>query len=72
MGQNGGMDIQLNGQPRRIDTGANIVVLLEKEGLAERRVAVEVNGEIIPRSLHATHALAEGDRVEIVHALGGG
>ena len=66
------MDIELNGQPRRIDSGASIVVLLEAEGLAERRVAVEVNGEIIPRSLHATHALAEGDRVEIVHALGGG
>ncbi len=66
------MDIELNGQPRRIDTGASIVVLLETEGLAERRVAVEVNGEIIPRSLHATHALVEGDRVEIVHALGGG
>lgn len=66
------MDIELNGQPRRIDSGASIVVLLKAEGLAERRVAVEVNGEIIPRSLHATHALAEGDRVEIVHALGGG
>ncbi len=66
------MDIELNGQPKRIDSGASIVVLLETEGLGERRVAVEVNGEIIPRSLHATHALAEGDRVEIVHALGGG
>jgi len=66
------MDIELNGQPRRIDSGASVVVLLETEGLAERRVAVEVNGEIIPRSLHATHALVEGDRVEIVHALGGG
>ncbi len=66
------MDIELNGQPRRIDTGTSIVILLETEGLAERRVAVEVNGEIIPRSLHATHALVEGDRVEIVHALGGG
>ena len=66
------MDIELNGQPRRIDSGASIVVLLKAEGLAERRVAVEVNGEIIPRSLHAAHALAEGDRVEIVHALGGG
>ncbi len=66
------MDIELNGQPRRIDTGANLLVLLEKEGLAERRVAVEVNGEIVPRSLHAVHALVEGDRVEIVHALGGG
>ena len=66
------MDIELNGQPRRIDTGANILALLQNEGLAQRRVAVEVNGEIVPRSLHAAHALVEGDRVEIVHALGGG
>lgn len=66
------MDIQLNGQPRHIDTGASIFTLLEREGLAERRVAVEVNGEIVPRSLHAAHALVEGDRIEIVHALGGG
>ena len=66
------MDIELNGQPRRIDPGASILALLENEGLAERRVAVEVNGEIVPRSLHAAHALVEGDRVEIVHALGGG
>jgi sulfur carrier protein len=66
------MDIELNGQPKRIDTGASILALLEREGLAERRVAVEVNGEIVPRSLHAVHALIEGDRVEIVHALGGG
>jgi len=66
------MDIQLNGQPKRIDSDASILALLESEGLAERRVAVEVNGEIVPRSLHAAHALVEGDRVEIVHALGGG
>ena len=46
--------------------------LLQSEGLAERRVAVEVNGAIVPRGAHATHALAEGDRVEVVHALGGG
>ena len=66
------MDIELNGQPRRIDTGASIVVLLETEGLAERRVAVEVNGEIVPRGRHAEHRLHDGDKVEIVHALGGG
>lgn len=66
------MDIELNGQPRHLDAGASIRALLESEGLAERRVAVEVNGEIVPRSLHAAHALVEGDRVEIVHALGGG
>ena len=37
-----------------------------------RKVAVEVNGAIVPRSLHAEHALKDGDRIEIVHALGGG
>ena len=49
-----------------------VLQLLQLEGLAERRVAVEVNGEIVPRSRHGEHALADGDRVEIVHALGGG
>jgi len=66
------MDIRLNGQPRALDPGASIADLLRLEGLAERRVAVEVNGTIVPRSVHAAHALAEGDQVEVVHALGGG
>ena len=48
------------------------IVLLNDEGLAGRRVAIEVNGEIVPRSLHDTHQLQDGDVVEIVHALGGG
>ena len=67
-----GMDILLNGETRTLAPGATIADLLEAEGLAGRRVAVEVNGEIVPRGVHATHALAEGDRVEVVHALGGG
>ena len=66
------MDILLNGQTRPLPPGATIASLLEAEGLEGRRVAVEVNGEIVPRGVHATHALAEGDRVEVVHALGGG
>ncbi len=66
------MKIELNGQPLEVTTDSTLSALLLTEGLAERRVAVEVNGEIVPRSLHATHALGEGDRVEIVHALGGG
>ena len=66
------MDIQLNGQPRQVDNTSTLATLLRDEGLAERRVAVEVNGEIIPRGQHATQVLQEGDRVEIVHALGGG
>lgn len=69
---NGGMDIQLNGEARELPGPATVLQLLQAEGLAERRVAVEVNGAIVPRSRHAEHLLAEGDRVEIVHALGGG
>jgi sulfur carrier protein len=71
-GDNIRMEIQLNGQDRPLDADSTITALLLAEGLAERRVAVEVNGEIIPRGQHATHVLQAGDRVEIVHALGGG
>jgi sulfur carrier protein len=66
------MDIQLNGERRTLAPGASIADLLSVEGLAGRRVAVEVNGAIVPRGLHDTQALAEGDKVEVVHALGGG
>ncbi len=71
-GDNGPMDIRLNGEPLSLAEASTVQVLLERQGLAERRVAVEVNGEIVPRSRHATRALQAGDRVEIVHALGGG
>ena len=66
------MDIRLNGAPRVVPADCSIAYLLEDAGLAGRRVAVEVNGEIVPRSLHGSRELREGDRVEIVHALGGG
>jgi len=62
----------LNGEPRELPAGTDVLGLLDREGLAARRVAVEVNGDIVPRSRHAGHRLADGDRVEIVHALGGG
>ena len=71
-GDNAQMQIQLNGKPRDLETGSTLVALLQAEGLAERRVAVEVNGEIVPRGVHASHVLQAQDRVEIVHALGGG
>ena len=64
--------IQLNGEPRHLEPGATIATLLDAEGLAQRRVAVEVNGEIVSRGRHAGHQLHDGDKVEIVHALGGG
>jgi sulfur carrier protein len=66
------MQIHLNGEPRVIDAGVALSALLEQAGLAGRRVAIEVNGEIVPRSRHTEHALNDGDRIEIVHALGGG
>ncbi len=62
----------LNGDSRQLPQDSTVLDLLQAEHLTERRVAVEVNGEIVTRSLHATHALREGDLVEIVHALGGG
>lgn len=72
MRQNDAMEIQLNGQRRTVASNLSLSELLLAEGLAERRVAVELNGEIVPRGLHASQRLEAGDRVEIVHALGGG
>ncbi len=66
------MQIQLNGETRQTEPGTTIATLLAREGLGERRVAVEVNGAIVPRAQHPQHRLEDGDRVEIVHALGGG
>ena len=66
------MDILLNGAPTTIPDQLTIATLLDDNGLASRRVAIEVNGTIVPRSEQATRALQPGDRVEIVHALGGG
>jgi len=70
--ENARMNIQLNGEPRTLVPDATVAQLLGLEGLGERRVAVEVNGAIVPRSQHGTHVLGEGDKVEVVHALGGG
>lgn len=71
-GDNPRMDIRLNGEPLALPASSTLTDLLAAQGLTQRRVAVEVNGEIIPRGRHAEHRLAEGDVVEIVHALGGG
>ena len=66
------IEILLNGEARRFDPPLTVAGLLQQTGFGQRRVAVEVNREIVPRSRHAEHMLAAGDRVEIVHALGGG
>lgn len=66
------MQIQLNGEARTLTPDLTVAELVESLGLAGRRIAVEVNEEIVPKSEHGEIRLAEGDRVEVVHAIGGG
>jgi len=66
------MDIILNGKPHKLTTGATIADLLEQLDLTGRRIALELNEDIVPRSRYESQRLAAGDRVEIVHAIGGG
>jgi sulfur carrier protein len=66
------MKIVLNGHEQEIDAPVTLAVLLDGAGYTGRRVAVEVNLEIVPRSRYAEHPIAAGDRIEIVHAIGGG
>lgn len=64
--------ITLNGEPRRVADGLSIAGLVEQLGLNPKKVAVERNLEIVPRSTLAEVALREGDVLEIVHFVGGG
>ena len=64
--------IVLNGQSRTCAPGRTLRDLLAETGYAQRRVAVEINREIVPNSQHAQREIRDGDRIEIVHALGGG
>lgn len=66
------MQITLNGEPVALGNPTTITALIERLGLSGKRIAVEVNENIVPRSAHATTSLQAGDRVEIVHAIGGG
>lgn len=66
------MEIFVNGESRQLSEDMTVRLLLEEMGLTDKRLAVEVNLEIVPRSRHVSHILRAGDRVEIVHAIGGG
>lgn len=66
------MELMVNGERRQLPEGMTVAQLLEEMALTGKRLAVEVNREIVPRSTHGTHRLQPGDRVEIVHAIGGG
>ncbi|MDM7856715.1 sulfur carrier protein ThiS [Thiopseudomonas acetoxidans] len=66
------MHIQLNGKAYPLPQQLTLAQLLEQLELTGKRLAVEVNLAIVPRSQHEQHVLQAGDKVEIVHAIGGG
>lgn len=66
------MQIYLNGEEREIPDGITISSLVELLELTGRRIAVEVNEELVPRSTFQEHQLHPQDHIEIVHAIGGG
>ncbi|HLU92279.1 MAG TPA: sulfur carrier protein ThiS, partial [Pedomonas sp.] len=66
------IQIQLNGEPKRLNSPVSISGLLTELGLTSGKVAVERNLEIVPKSAYDTTQVADGDKLEIVHFVGGG
>lgn len=66
------MQIIVNGNPAEVPEALTMAELVERLGLTGQRVAVEVNEELVPRGRFGEHRLAPDDRVEVIHAVGGG
>lgn len=66
------MRVQVNGLSRPIEPGTTLEALLRALRVDLRRVAVAVNGTVVPRAEHPARALAEGDAIEVIEAVGGG
>ena len=66
------IQVTVNGAAQRLDGPVNVHQLLERLAMAGKKIAVERNGEIVPKSLHPSVMLENGDRLEIVVAVGGG
>ena len=66
------MNLTVNGEDRSFGALGSLLDLVAELGLDARKVAVERNLEIVPRSAYGRTALADGDRIEIVHFIGGG
>jgi sulfur carrier protein len=64
--------VTVNGAAQSFEQPLALAALLEKMRLSGKKVAVERNGEIVPKSAHASTRIADGDRLEIVVAVGGG
>ena len=66
------MNIYVNGKLRQVPDDATAAGLIAELSLAGKRIAIEINQDIVPRSAYHQHVLRDGDRVEIVQAIGGG
>ncbi len=66
------MHLTINGEVKRLNQGMNVTMMLSAMELSSKKVAVERNRIIVPRSEHGTTTLMEGDILEIVHFIGGG
>ena len=66
------LTIEVNGTVRRVPTGIDLAALIEQLGLGGKRVAVACNRNVVPRSSYDAHVLCDGDRLEILEAVGGG
>ncbi len=66
------MEIFVNGVTHQVPESYSVADLIEAMALTGKRIAVEINLDIVPRSAHAARHFQVGDRVEIVHAIGGG
>ncbi len=66
------LNITINGEPRQFAPGLTVAALIEQLGYQGKRIAIERNGEIVPKSQHGSTHLASGDTLEIVVAVGGG
>ncbi|MCH1542773.1 MAG: sulfur carrier protein ThiS [Alphaproteobacteria bacterium] len=67
-----GIEIIINGEKQAFNSAVSVADLLARLGLPEKKIAVEHNLEIVPKSAYASHMVEAGDRVEIVHFIGGG
>ena len=66
------LEVTVNGEPKALPEITSVSQLIKDMDLLGKRIAVEINGEIIPASQHPTHLLSEHDNIEIVGAIGGG
>lgn len=66
------IQIYINGEPKQVVANVTVAVLLAELGLAQERLAIELNLDILPRSRWSESSLSEGDKLEIVHFVGGG